>query len=115
MRSFQLTVETRDKAVIAHLSGEAGNDEGESLRHAFAELAATRPDRVVIDMRGLSYIATVGLGELISFREQLATGGGRLQLAGAEPRIAELFRQTRLREVFPMYPDAEAALSDPQH
>ena len=110
MQTLQITSETRDNAVLAYLSGEARNDPGEPLRNALAALAATEPDLVVLDLSGLSYIATVGLGELISFRERIAAQSGKLRLAGAEPHVTDLFERTRLREVFPIYPDAETAL-----
>jgi len=112
MAPLQISVETRDRGVIARISGQARNGEGDQLRQSLAAIAAGKPSPVIIDLRGLSFIATEGLGELIHFRELLAAYGGRLQLAGADPRITEMFRQTRLGELFPIYPDPDAALAD---
>lgn len=108
--SFEIHFESRDNATVAHLRGQAHNGEADRFRDSLGQILQGERGPVIIDMRGLSFIATAGLGELLSFREQLANRGDRLHLAGADEQISEMFRRTRLGELFPIYPDAEAAI-----
>ena len=112
MSDFQINTESRDQAVIAHLRGDAGNQHADDIRDAFTPILKQRVLRVVLDLSELAFIASMALGELITFRRDLQTYGGQLRLAGANPAIADVFRKTRLVELFPMFPDPDHALAD---
>ncbi len=108
--SLHIEVETRPQAVVARLGGSAANEQAAALHDALAGLLDRRADPIVLDLRELEYIASMALAELIQFRRDLQTYGGRLRLAGARENIAEVFRQTRLMEIFPMFDDPDAAM-----
>lgn len=110
-QSLEIHVENRAGATVAHLRGQAHNDQADRLRDALGTIVRGPRGPVIVDLRGLSFIATAGLGELLSFREQLAARGDALHLAGADAHIADMFRRTRLGELFPMFPDADTAIA----
>jgi anti-anti-sigma factor len=76
--------------------GDAGFRQSELLGEALASVAARRPRRVVLNLSRLSFISSVGMGVLISFKHALARDGATLTLAEVPPRIAESLRAARL-------------------
>ncbi len=110
MSEFQIELVSSGRWLIAQLSGHVEILRPELLTEVLNPLLAEDNHRVVLDMAGLSYINSVALGVLIDFRKQLMDLGGELRLAGASEQIADVFRQTRLVEVFPIYKDSALAV-----
>ena len=71
-------------------------------------------DRVVLDLGGVEYIASVGLRALMLAARQAKAQGSTLVVASLQPLVREVFeisRFTLLFSVFPSVRDALAALS----
>src|SRR5438552_16311706 len=66
--------------------------------------------RVVIDLKGVTYINSCGLGLLISLLTSVRKAGGDLRLAGVATNVARLFAITHLTEVFVTFDSARQAL-----
>ncbi len=60
--------------------------------------------RLVIDCGGIPYLASSDLGGLINLKKRLGAGGVRLVLRHVHPDLAEIFRITRLDQVFQLEP-----------
>jgi anti-anti-sigma factor len=112
MSLFSIQIDEQPGGMIAHLQGEATNAEADRLRDGLKAILKQRCLRVVLDLSELQFVASLSLGELIRFRRDLQTYGGELRLASARPNVEEVFRKTRLVELFPMYADPCQALTD---
>ena len=64
----------------------------------------------VLDFDGVNYLSSSALGMLISLQKKVAMKGGKLKLSGIKDSIMEVFRITKLDEVFDIYKDEEAAV-----
>jgi anti-anti-sigma factor len=111
-RPFEVEVRDLPRGAVASLRGEASNDRAENVHQALSRLLEQRTQQVVIDLRELSFIASMTLAELISFRREMQSYGGRLRLAGATDPIVSVFKTTHLADLFPMFDTPEAALDD---
>ncbi|QNN24209.1 STAS domain-containing protein [Planctomycetales bacterium ZRK34] len=111
MNQFHVNIEDRQQRVVVELSGDISILQTDTLRKAFAPVVERQPAHVVLDLAKLVFINSLGLGALIEFRHNLTQHGSKIHLAGASDRIAEIFRKTRLAELFPMYPTADDALA----
>ena len=109
-KPFEVEIRDCPQGTIATLRGEASNERAENIRQALHALLEKRTQRVVIDLCELSFIASMTLAELISFRRELQSYGGRLRLAGAPDSIASVFKTTHLADLFPMFETSQAAL-----
>jgi anti-anti-sigma factor len=78
--------------------GDGGYRQAELLGAALSKIAASRPAKVTLNLSRLTFIDSVGMGVLISFKHALAREGGRLALADVPPHIAEVLRVSRLLE-----------------
>ncbi|WP_420585977.1 STAS domain-containing protein [Ruegeria sp.] len=66
--------------------------------------------RVVLDLSGVEFIDSSGLGAIVASMKQLGNGR-RLDLAGLHPFVEKVFRLTRMDTVFKLYPTLDEALS----
>ncbi len=84
-------------------------DEGVLLaRRSILDAIGAGAPRVAIDLSGVEYVSSAGVGMLVSMLKRCHQVGLELALAGLGPEIRELFSLTRLDEVFPIAPDLEA-------
>ncbi len=65
---------------------------------------------VILDMSGVPYIDSAGLGSLVSAQVSRQKSGQRMVLIGLNARIAHLLEITRMTHLFLMFPDLEDAL-----
>ena len=81
------------------------------LRDTLVRLAGPAGVRnVVIDLGGVDFIDSTGLGALVAVRRALPEGG-RLRLVSANPRLHMLLEMTRLAAVLPTFASTREALA----
>jgi anti-sigma B factor antagonist len=112
--NLQIEVEQKPQAVVARLTGEAGIDEADELDRSLRLLSAAKPALVVLDMAGMSYIASMGIGALVKFRNEIVHAGGRVVLAALRPLVLDTFKHAGLLRVFQAYPTVEDAIRSAQ-
>jgi len=82
-------VEERDGAIIVRLAGELDLYNAHAVREELAAAAERGPERLVVDLSGLTFIDSTGLGVLIEARTRLANRRAFLLAApGLETRRA---------------------------
>jgi anti-sigma B factor antagonist len=87
---------------------------GTSLHAADAQLQKTIRDgaaRIVLDMAGVPYMDSAGLGALVQASGLAKQHGGDLRLCGVSERVAELIKMTRTDALLPMDADVDASLA----
>ncbi|MGH3547910.1 MAG: STAS domain-containing protein [Pseudonocardiaceae bacterium] len=84
-----------------YIAGELDMLTGPPLQDRLEELLATRPDRVIIDLSGVSFMGSTGLSVLICARQNAIATGTTLQLSGASGRaVAVPLEVTGLNQLF---------------
>lgn len=67
------------------------------------------PDRIILDLSGVQFIDSSGLGAIVASMKQLGSGRN-LDLAGLTPMVDKVFRLTRMDTVFALYPTLQDAV-----
>lgn len=82
-----------------------------AMREAIS--AATRDGlpHIVIDMEGISFVDSTGLGSVISGLKQVRSKDGELRLAAPNQQVRVVLELTTLDGVFPYYATVEEALT----
>lgn len=93
------------------LAGEVDLNDSAELKARFAPLLEGKPQRLYVDMSGVTYIDSSGLAVLIEIMQRLSPHGGALVLYGLQPTVQNVFHISRLDQVFSIYPDRAAAVS----
>jgi anti-sigma B factor antagonist len=111
----ELTLHRRDEGAhtVVEASGELDLYTAPRLRELLLVLDAEGRHRVVVDLAGLSFIDSTGLGVLVGGLARARDAGGDLGLVCANERVLRPFRITGLTEVFAVHATLEAALAAP--
>ncbi len=67
---------------------------------------------VVIDLAGIDYVDSTGLGELVGYLQKYTERGRRLGLLNPQSRILNLLKLTQLDETFPIFDSLEQAVEE---
>ena len=65
--------------------------------------------KMVLDLTGLTYIDSAGLGMVATCAGLMAKAGGRMVVVSAGGKITQMFEITRLNRVIELYTDFDAA------
>jgi anti-sigma B factor antagonist len=97
--------------LILDLQGRlvAGESAG-TLRERGHKAAASENRNVILNMKGVDYIDSSGLGTLVAAHSTLSKAGGGLALMNLSKRSAELLVLTKLATVFRMFDEEKAAV-----
>jgi len=90
-----------DGLVNATLSGELDLDRADDVRDSLAQVAAAAECRYLrVDVSGLAFIDSYGLGALVSARNSAAASGVTFTLAQPSPPVRKAVEVTGLGDVF---------------
>lgn len=67
---------------------------------------------LVIDLGGLTYVSSMGLGAIVKIAKQLRDSGGEVRICCLTGLVRQLFEITRLNHVFPPHESLESALKE---
>ena len=96
---------------ILDMTGEVRIGEGSiSLRDSIRNLADQGKKKVLLNLAGVKYMDSTGVGELIANYTTITRGGGQLKLLNLTDRIQNLLVITKLLTVFDSYDDESEAL-----
>src|SRR5829696_9746388 len=96
---------------ILDLSGEVRMGEGSiSLRDSIRNLGDQGKKKVLLNLRGVKYIDSTGIGELIANYTTITRQGGQLKLLNLTDKIQNLLVITKLLTVFDSYDNEAEAL-----
>jgi anti-sigma B factor antagonist len=82
-----------------------------ALKDAIGEALKNGQARVVIDMEGVSFVDSTGLGSVIAALKQIRSSQGDLRLAAPNQQVRVVLELTTLDRVFPYYSTVEEALT----
>jgi anti-sigma B factor antagonist len=81
-----------------------------NLRNYVADLINKGRDKIVVDLSGLEFMDSSGLGAIVACKK-LAGSEGYLRVSGAQGAVQELFRITRMDKLFQSYHTVDEALA----
>jgi len=108
----QLSLNTRtlDGILIVDCHGRiVFGEESAMLRDTIRKLIAENK-RIVLNLGGVNYIDSGGLGTLVSLYTTARTSGGAIKLANLTQRVGDLLQVTKLVTVFEVYSSEEQAI-----
>jgi anti-sigma B factor antagonist len=83
-----------------------------ALKEAVSEAMKNGHPRLVIDMEGVTFVDSSGLGSVVSALKQVRTSKGDLRLAAPNQQVRVVLELTTLDRVFPYFATVEEALTD---
>ncbi len=110
---MDLTLATRDVngRIVVDVTGEIDVYTAPKLRDRITELVADGVYDIVIDMEGVEFLDSTGLGVLVGGLKKVRAHEGSLSLVCTQDRLLKIFQITGLSKVFAIHDTAEAALA----
>lgn len=96
---------------ILDMAGKITIGEGSvSLRTAIRRLLEEGKKKILLNLAGVSYIDSSGIGELVSSYTAINKEAGQLKLLNLTQKLRDLLTITKLLTVFDVYESEEEAL-----
>ncbi|MEO7837153.1 MAG: STAS domain-containing protein [Acidimicrobiales bacterium] len=115
MDGFEVEAEVSGSQAVVVVRGEIDAATAPVLKRELVALVDTGVGRVVVDLRSVTFIESVGLGVLVAARKRLADGGDKvlcLVISAEQRNIRGPFEITRLDRVFPIHSTLQSAIED---
>jgi anti-sigma B factor antagonist len=106
---LKLSTRTIDGVLIVDCLGRiVFGEESAILRDTVRKLIIEN-NRIVLNLSGVNYIDSGGLGTLVSLYTTAHNAGGSVKLASLTQRVGDLLQVTKLLTVFEVYESVEQA------
>lgn len=106
----KLTRRDDGDVVILTLSGRLmGGPDTEQFLKQVRDVVAEGRQKVIVDMGGVAWVNSSGLGALIAAWTALQEAGGKMTLVRVSRRIEQILGVTKLNTVFQIHADEESA------
>ncbi len=98
--------------IVLDMDGRITIGEGSvALRSAVRRLLEEGKKKILMNLAGVGYIDSSGIGELVSSYTAVSKGGGQLKLLSLTKKLQDLLTITKLLTVFDVYDKESDALS----
>jgi len=103
--------EERGDVVILHMSGQMREMGADALRDELDKLLEEGHYRLVFDLSDISFISSVGLGQLMRAFRAATGNAGFVRIVNPQPLVEEVFRFTKLHTLIRIFPTVEDAIA----
>jgi anti-sigma B factor antagonist len=110
--SFKATTREVGDVTVIDMDGRITLGEGSALlRDLIRENLARGRKKIVLNLAGIIYIDSTGLGELVSGYRLIKSEGGEIKLLNLNKKVTDLLQITRLYTVFDIHNQETQAVS----
>ncbi len=109
---MKTTARHHGKVTVLDLSGKITIGEGDlKLRETVNALLEEGRKNVLLNLQGVSYMDSAGIGELVACYKRARDRGSVLKLLNPSGKVQDLLVLTRLQEIFEIFRDEREALT----
>lgn len=101
-----------DSIPIVTVSGEVDVYSAPALKDKVVELVGSGHQTLIVDLGGVTFLDSTGLGVLVEARTATAEAGGLLPVVCTQQRILKLFTITGLDGVFSIHASVDDAVAE---
>jgi anti-sigma B factor antagonist len=107
---FSVTIRHAGAVSLLDVSGRLTSFETGALRDSVSRLLKEGRKNIVLNLSGLQYLDSSGIGELAKIYVSVVKQSGEMKVIGLSPKIEEILKITQLYQVLPEFPSEEAAI-----
>ena len=110
--SFKSVSREVGDVTVIDIDGRITLGEGSGLlRDLIREKLDAGHKKIVMNLAGINYIDSSGLGELVGVYRQVKSQGGELKLLNLNKKVSDLLQITKLYTVFDIHSDETEAVT----
>lgn len=105
--AFQVTSKQLKRVDLVQVTGRVDSSSAPEFEAAIQKIIDDGRYRIVVDLTGVEYMSSAAFRVLISALKQVKKGTrrGNIHLAGASPKLMEVFKLGGFDELFKFYPN----------
>ena len=103
--------ESHPPYTVLAVKGEVDVYTAPRLREKLVELVSQDKLQVIVDLEGVDFLDSTGLGVLVGGLKRLRSHDGDLGLVCSQPRVLKVFEITGLTKVFEIHDSLDAAVA----
>lgn len=108
--NFSVNVRQAEGVSLVEVTGRLTSFESKAFRDMIQGLLKQGQTNIVLNLTGLDYLDSSGVGELVRNYLSVVKKGGAMKVVGLAPKVEEILKVTNLYQVFPEFPDEASAL-----
>jgi anti-sigma B factor antagonist len=105
---LSLQVVERDGWTVVLVGGDIDLTTAPTLRERLLRLLAEGHRHLMVDLAGVGFCDSTGLGVLVGTARRARNEGGDVELSGLTPGLQRIFQLTRLDQAFAIHADLDA-------
>ncbi len=94
---------------VLEVKGRLDASSAKDFKERVNALVKAENHKIVIDMEGVDFIDSSGLGSLVSSLRSVNKAGGDIKISSLQKQVRAIFELTRLHRVFGIYEDKNTA------
>ncbi|PKK90151.1 MAG: hypothetical protein CVV64_10505 [Candidatus Wallbacteria bacterium HGW-Wallbacteria-1] len=102
-------LESKPEVLVLTISGKISAKELVPFSETLDEVFQENRFRIIMDLTGLEFVNSMGIGKLVVAHKKCTASGGKLVLCGINSKLMKLFSILCLDGIFPMAEDLNEA------
>ena len=111
---MEINVKEKGPVTIVTLTGRLDLATGANLKEQVKDLLEKDRSNIHLNMKGIDFINSSGLGALVSIMKEIRLKKGRMTLSDLANYVQEIFEITQLSHIFELFTSEEEALGSYQ-
>jgi anti-sigma B factor antagonist len=108
--NFSAIIRQVGQVSVVEVSGKLTSFESGALRNSIARLLKEGHRQILLNLSGLVYLDSSGIGDLVHTYMSVIKSGGEMKVVGLTEKVEEILKITQLYQVFPEFKDERTAL-----
>jgi anti-sigma B factor antagonist len=108
--NFSATIRQVGQVSVVEVSGKLTSLESGALSNSIAQLLKEGRKQILLNLRGLTYLDSSGIGDLVRTYMSVIKRGGEMKVVGLADKVEEILKITQLYQVFQEFQDERSAL-----
>lgn len=108
--NFSATISQVGQVSVVKVVGRLTSLESGALRNSVAQLLKEGHKQILLNLNGLVYLDSSGIGDLVHTYMSVIKSGGEMKVVGLTEKVEEILKITQLYQVFQEFKDEHSAL-----
>ena len=113
--SFSATIRKVGQVSVVEVTGKLTSLESGALNNSIAQLLKEGRKQILLNLKGLTYLDSSGIGELVRTYLSVIKRDGEMKVVGLTDKAEEILKITKLYQVFQEFQDERSALQSFPH
>ena len=108
--NFSAIIRQVGQVSVVEVTGKLTSFESGALRNSIAQLLKEGRKQILLNLSGLVYLDSSGIGDLVHTYMSVIKSGGEMKVVGLTEKVEEILKITQLYQVFQEFKDERSAL-----